>query len=551
MKVTKKVALRAAVAALLPLGLIAPAGAADSVDVVLYAPADMKGVPALPFTGEVIKFTDPISGVGPLSVSSMQGPSGTALTLSATGLKPNTEITLTWSTAKGAWKAQLLPNSVNYTGYQWDKFTVILAKVTTDATGSFKYATKMPEDFGGPHDIYAVIDGVAVAKGGVQMTPSVSISPKSGPIGTPVTITYKGMGPNLYTAGISVLWDSNFAGEAQSIWTRGTSTFKIYASGSIGNHIVCAMDGIGVQYMNINQSPVPYAGGDCVDFKVTKDNGPKPAFVTYPQDVTPTTTQRTLMNEQIDPTSKAIMKVSKSEGVVGEKIKVDVTGLPAKTEFAVTWANVVGSRVNCTTGTCWIYSGEKIASVTSDENGAIATEIAIPDHLGGFHALQIKKGDLAQAQQSIFVKQSIFINKDKKGLSVAGLAKAFPSKAPEPRNASGTPTLKFKVGEEITVAMKGVGWTQLDNTMAVTYDNNYVGYGCGFNSDGYMVIHMRATGAPGTHIIDLHPIMYTNQPSFANTQYGMLPILSYNTDFIGLALGYKQPAVHFEFEIVK
>ena len=99
--------------------------------------------------------------------------------------------------------------------------------------------------------------------------------------------------------------------------------------------------------------------------------------------------------------------------------------------------------------------------------------------------------------------------------------------------------------------MKGVGWTQLDNTMAVTYDNSYVGYGCGFNSDGYMVIHTRATGAPGTHIIDLHPVMYTYQPSFANTQYGMLPVLSYNTDFFGLALGYKQPAVHFEIEIVK
>jgi hypothetical protein len=551
MKVTKKAALRLAVAALLPLGLLSPAGAADATDVVLYAPADLKGVPALPFTGETIKFTDPISGVGPLVISNMQGPTGTPLTISATGLKANTEISLTWSTAKGYWKGQLLPNSVNYTGYGWDKFSVILAKVTTDATGSFKYSTKMPEDFGGPHDIYAVLDGVAVAKGGVQMTPSVSITPKSGPVGSPVTITYKGMGPNLYTAGISVLWDSNFAGEAQSIWTRGTSTFNIYASGSVGKHVVCAMDGIGVQYMNINQSPVPYAGGDCVTYTVTKDNGPKPAFVTYPQSVTPTTTQRTLMNEQLDPASKAVMKVSKTEGIVGEKIAVNVSGLTAKTEYAITWANVVGSRVNCTTGTCWVYSGEKIATVTSDDNGAVATEIAIPDHLGGFHALQIKKGDLAQAQQSIYVKQSIFINKDKKGVAVAGIAKAFNSKAPEPRNVSGTPTLKFKAGEEITVAMKGVGWTQLDNTMAVTYDNNYVGYGCGFNSDGYMVIHLRATGAPGTHIIDLHPLMYTNQPSFANTQFGMLPVLSYNTDFFGLALGYKQPAVHFEIEIVK
>jgi hypothetical protein len=551
MKVTKKVALRVAVAALLPLSLIAPAGAADSLDVVLYAPSDMKGVPALPFTGQEIKVTDPITGVGPLTVSKNQGKIGDAITISGIGLKASTELTLTWSTAKGAWKAQLLPNSVNYTGYQWDKFSVVLAKVTTDANGAFTLATTIPEDFGGPHDIYATIGGIAVGKTGIQVTPSVSITPDRGPVGTPITITYKGMGPNLYTAGISVLWDNNFAGEAQSIWTRGTSTFKIYAAGKIGKHLVCGMDGIGVQYMNINQSPVPYAGGDCVDFMTTRDNGPAPAFVTYPQDVTPTTTQRTLMNEQIDPASKAVMNVSKTSGVVGDKIAVDVSGLAASTEYAITWANVVGSRVNCTTGTCWIYSGEKLASVTSDAQGKVSTEVAIPDHLGGFHALQIKKGDLAQAQQSIFVKQSIFVNKDAAGVEVAGLAKAFASKAPEPRNASGTPTLKFKAGDEITVAMKGVGWTQLDNTMALTYDNNYVGYGCGFNSDGYMVIHLRATGAPGTHIIDLHPIMYTNQPSFANTQYGMLPILSYNTDFVGLALGYKQPAVHFEIQIVR
>lgn len=551
MIIKKKVALRLAVAALLPLGLIGPAGAADTTEVILKAPVDLKGIPAMPFTGEKIKFSDPVTGVGPLTVSNNQGPSGTPLTISGKDLKADTEITLTWSTAEGYWKAQLMPNSVNYTGYGWEKFAVILAKVKTDASGAFSLNTKMPEDFGGPHDIYAVVDGVAVAKTGVQMTPSFSITPKSGPIGTPVTITYKGMGPNLYTAGISVLWDHNFAGEAQSIWTRGTSSLKIYASGGVGKHIVCAMDGIGVQYMNINQSPVPYAGGDCVNFTVTKDNGPKPAFVTYPQNVTPNTTQRTLMNEQLDPASKAVMTLSATEGIVGDKVKINVTGLTAKTEFSITWANVVGSRVNCTTGTCWIYSGEKIATVTSDENGAVSAEIAVPDHLGGFHALQIKKGDLAQAQQSFFVKQSIFFNKDKKGVSVAGIAKAFNSKAPEPRNASGTPTLKFKAGEEITVAMKGVGWTQLDNTMAVTYDNNYVGYGCGFNSDGYMVIHLRATGAPGTHIIDLHPLMYTNQPSFANTQFGMLPVLSYNTDFFGLALGYKQPAVHFEIEIVK
>ncbi|NBO09912.1 MAG: hypothetical protein EBV30_11380, partial [Actinobacteria bacterium] len=116
---------------------------------------------------------------------------------------------------------------------------------------------------------------------------------------------------------------------------------------------------------------------------------------------------------------------------------------------------------------------------------------------------------------------------------------------------AGTPTTKFKAGEEITISIKGVGWTQLDNTMAVTYDNSYVGYGCGFNSNGYMVIHIRATGAPGTHIIDLHPLLYTQQPSFANTAYGMVPVLSSDRDFAGLALGYQLPVIHFGLTIVK
>lgn len=557
-----QVALRVAVAVLLPIALVSPAtGAETATPVTLFAPAGLQGVPALPFTGTKIVFTDPVSNVGPITVNNMQGPAGTSFTLKGSG-PANTELTLTWSTADGAWKGELLPNSVNYTGYLWSKYNVVMGKVTTDASGAFTFTSKFPEDFGGPHDIYAVVNGVAVAKGAIQMTPTISITPKNGPVGTPITVTYKGMGPNLYTGGISVLWDNSYAGEAQAIWTRGTSTFKIYAAGEKGKHLICGTAGIGVQYMNINQSPVPYAGGDCKTFTTTADNGAKKATITYPQAVTPTVTQRTLMTDTgLDPASKAVMTLNKTEGVVESTVHMTVTGLTAGESYVPTWASVVGNRVNCTTGTCWVYNGvaidspttkKPIASVVADKDGTVSIDVMIPDHLGGFHAIQLKKGDLVEAQQSFFVKQSIFQYKNSKGKTVSyGLAKAQSSRLPEDRAGSGTPTMTFKAGDEITIAMKGVGWTQLDNTMAVTYDNSYIGYGCGFNSNGYMVVHLRATGTPGTHIIDLHPVMYTNQPSFANTQYGMLPVLSYNTDFFGLSLGYKQPAVHFEINIVK
>jgi hypothetical protein len=115
----------------------------------------------------------------------------------------------------------------------------------------------------------------------------------------------------------------------------------------------------------------------------------------------------------------------------------------------------------------------------------------------------------------------------------------------------GTPTLTFKEGQEFTVAVNGVGWTQIDNTLTVDYDNSLVGYGCGFNSNGYMVVHLFATGGVGTHVIDLYPEMYTLNPSFTTTAYGMTPFLDYQSNYPGLALGYQVPAIHLTIRIVK
>ena len=39
-------------------------------------------------------------------------------------------------------------------------------------------------------------------------------------------------------------------------------------------------------------------------------------------------------------------------------------------------------------------------------------------------------------------------------------------------------------------------------------------------------MNMVATGGPGTHLIDMYPLLYTQQPSYANTPYGMVPMLT-------------------------
>lgn len=548
------IVLRVVAVSIVSVAMITPAMGADSAvpaPITLSAPVGLQGVPALPFTGvKSAAFTAPENMVS-LDITPNQGPEGTPITISGKSLPANSALPLTWSTADGAWIVDVQPNSVNYMGAKYTKYNVDMATVTTDANGAFTFKTKIPRDFGGMHDIYLVKDGAAVAHAGFQMSTTLSISPKSGPIGTPITVTYTGMGPNLYTGGVSVLWDNSYAGEAQALWTRGTAVFKMRAAGPVGTHYVALTAGIGVQYMNIKQSPVPWGKGSAAAFKVTKDAGAPKAYIEFPAAVTPSVTQRTLLSQVgLDPNTKAVATLSQTSGEVGSKVKLNVTGLTTTGTHQIVWSTVVGNRVNCT-GTCWVYNGVPMGSA-APANGTIDQEITIPDNLGGWHVVQVKQGDVIEAQASFYVKESIFLYKDKNGKTLsAGIAKADPSNMPESRDGSGVPKTKFKVGEEFTVAMKGVGWTQLDNTLAVTYDNSYIGYGCGFNSNGYMVVHLIATGAPGTHIIDLHPVLYVFQPSFANTPYGALPVLSNERDLPGLALGYQPPAVHFAITIVK
>ena len=535
--------------------LVAPALGADTAitPINLVAPTGIPNVAPLPFTGvTAATFTVPTTMVN-LAVTPNQGTVGSQMVVSGTGLPATTALQLTWGTFSGTWIADVEPSSVNYLGDTFTKFNVNMAMVTTDASGSFTYSTTVPSDFGGVHDIYAVQNGVALGHGGYQTTRSLTISPSSGPIGTPITITYTGMGASLYTAGAAVHWDNNMAGEMQAIWTRGVGQVQIRAAGPIGVHYVNVGDAIGVTYMNIIQSPVPYANGGSLPFQVTRDLGVGKPSATFPVSVQPTTSLRTTLSTVgLDPNTQAAMTLSQASGDILSKVTVKTTKVSTDGTYQLVWSTVVGNRVNCS-GTCWAFNSIPLGTATV-VNGSSSTDVTIPDNLGGWHVIQMMKGTAIEAQTPYYVKESIMPFYDKTGKVIGmGVAKFDPSTSPDAvaRGQAGEPTTTFKNGEAFTISIKGVGWTQLDNTLAVTYDNNYIGYGCGFNSNGYMVVKMIATGAPGTHIIDFHPLLYTNQPSFANTPYGMLPVLSSDRDFPGLALGYQVPSFHFAIRITR
>ena len=142
--------------------------------------------------------------------------------------------------------------------------------------------------------------------------------------------------------------------------------------------------------------------------------------------------------------------------------------------------------------------------------------VAIPDDVGGLHGLVLRSGDEPVAKVYFVVETSIV------GIS--------PRSGP-----AGTP---------VTIHLKGVGWTEYDNIYVATYDNAYMGYACGFNSRGDVVINFTATGEPGTHLIDLYPGIYQGPPTEPQQLY-RLPQLTYADDHPGNRI----PALRFAFEV--
>ena len=193
----------------------------------LVAPANLHGAVAMPFTGATAPvFTVPSTYVN-LTITPTSGVPGTPMSIAGSGLSANTSLTLTWSTANATWVADVEPTTANFMGDSYTKTNVILATVTTNASGSFSYATTVPTDWGGTHDVYAVTGGIAVGHAGVTIMRTMTVSPKSGPIGTPITITYTGLGASLYPGGAAILWDNHDTGEMMAHWTRGTAVAVI------------------------------------------------------------------------------------------------------------------------------------------------------------------------------------------------------------------------------------------------------------------------------------------------------------------------------------
>ena len=236
-----------------------------------------------------------------------------------------------------------------------------------------------PRDFGGVHDIYAVVDGVQVAKGGFLVARNATISPKRGPIGTMITVTYNGLGSSLYEGGASLLYDNHYVGAMMANWTRGTAVAHIRASGPVGSHLIEVADAISFKYLNIQQSPIPWGTGEKFKFNVTADNGRPKAQLDWPENVAPTLDAKTTLQlTGLAPRRRRARQLSTSAGTVNSKVDVTASGLTANAPVDMEWSTVVGNRVNCT-GTCWSFVSVPLGNATATSTGSLAEQ----DHGSG------------------------------------------------------------------------------------------------------------------------------------------------------------------------
>ncbi|MBI4188706.1 MAG: cadherin repeat domain-containing protein [Chloroflexi bacterium] len=464
-----------------------------------------------------------------LKTSPERGPVGTSITLTGDGLPSGKVAEIIWVTVDGSYKTGEtkagLALGVEYNGRVYVPKRVSLGRATIAGDGKVTATFIAPEDYGELHDIYLAVDGQDVAKGGYRLMRSFIMTPVEGPVGTVITIKVTALGSKAFESTAALRYDNKYTGFISATTTRGTAVFQFRAAGPVGKHYISVDPASHAQpFLNIKTGALstrhllPFEQA----FTVTKDNGPPSATIDWPD------LSRVAKSDgwthipsmgQITSTPGVSASLSPNSGPVLTKTTVKVSGL---SPGAVNLLWVTTRRSDPLAENRTASSDEpSVASMTVGQSGSAQTSVTIPEGVGGWHVVKVVQNNKVLAEVPFYVEQSLV--------------------TPVP--------VRVKAGEKFTVWFRGGGWTELDNGAAVTYDNAYIGYACGFAYNGDTPIELVATGGPGTHLIDIYPYIFDGNHGDWPWQYNM-PQLTYAQDHPGLSLGYKFPAYRIAIEII-
>ncbi len=437
------------------------------------------------------------SFVGHVKVSPTHGPVGTPVTVTADGLPANAEVEIVWRTVKGSWNVA----NAEYHGRTFTAVGYQITKLTADGNGVASVKFVAPEDFGFTHDVVVQQGTRLLSQTGFYIDMTVAASPQSGPVGQPITVEVKGIGWRKLHNSWLLLYDNNFTGWISSVSTGGSARFTIPAAGQPGLHMLEVVHGgFTFAYRNMQQSPEPDRPQFAIPFTITDGDAVLPP-------APPAQAQTAIRHLP----AAGALAVAPAFSPVGKPITVSGSGFRPDKAYALNWTTVTGNRVS---GGGWEESSKAIAKATADDKGNLTFAVNAPDDLGGAHELWVDDGGTRKSG-------TLWIQPTAMPLDVD-------------HGPAGTP---------FTIHLKGVGWTETANIFTIDYDNSFIGYSCGFNSQGDVVIHLYATGQPGWHYIDLYPAIYKGKENGPNNF--RLPQLTYAADHPGEDL----PHFRFAFEV--
>lgn len=186
------------------------------------------------------------------------------------------------------------------------------------------------------------------------------------------------------------------------------------------------------------------------------------------------------MAVRADPT----VSLTPSHGPPGTLVTVTGQGFSPGTAAEIEWWTMEGNRVS---GSGYVPAEWLLGTATVDATGRLAFSFTAPSDLGGVtpHNVTVVVGGVVAAEAPFILDRAMTLT---------------PDHGPE--------------GTMIEFEMDGGGWTQVDNIVALTYDNAFIGYACSFTNQGHISVWLQAVGAEGTHLIGVYPALYSGPQSW-------------------------------------
>lgn len=445
----------------------------------IFRAAGLLAVIALLFAGPGLAqdHTFPDGFVGAMETVPPRAIVGDSVDVLGSGFEPGATLDLIWLTYDLDWKLGEVDGEYdgNFLGLDRVPKEEYFGSVVVDADGSFATTITVPEDFGGVHNILVRQEGINLNQAGLEIRADMTITPEAGALGSDITITVTGLHVGHPMVWYQLTYDHHITGFVSAVESRGTVRAVIPAVGEIGPHLIRLEDSpFGQPYLALDTSPYAFLEIPSQTFTVLDGEPVLPTAVA----------------EQVLPALAGVEPQAEGVGIwadpwaaaVGSEGTLYGRGFEPGTAVRLEISGMVGSRV---TDSGFSPVSSTFLEVTTDAAGSFDASFAFPDTHGGLHRITAypAEGDRELSRTQI---------------------KIFPMSYPLER-------FEVRYGETLTLHLKGIGWTQTENIFGIVVDNTYIGYACGFSTNGDVRFDLEASWAPGWHFIDIYPSFYRNK----------------------------------------